>query len=104
LFGAENIRTSEIHAKFVLIHNEKYKVCMRTSMNLNANKTCESFEIDAEDPAEAEIFDFYMAFVEHTFGDMPKGWVGSSAIVNNSLDKFFACGENKKEYTGWSEI
>jgi hypothetical protein len=33
LFGLENIRTAEIHAKFVLIKNEKFTICIRTSMN-----------------------------------------------------------------------
>jgi hypothetical protein len=85
LFGADNIRTSEIHAKFTLIHNENYKVCIRTSMNLNANRTCESFELDED----VEVFDFYMSFIEHTFGDMPKGFVEQSFRVNACLDKFF---------------
>lgn len=98
LFGAENIRTSEIHAKFTLIHNDDFKVCIRTSMNLNANKTCENFEIDEDE----EIFNFYLNFVEHTFGDMPKGFTESSFKVNKSLDNFF--NKNSKNITGWSEI
>ena len=48
LFGLENIRTSRVHAKFVLIGNEDYRFCIRSSMNLNANGTCESFEIDED--------------------------------------------------------
>jgi hypothetical protein len=98
LFGVENIRTSEIHAKFTLIHNDDFKVCIRTSMNLNANKTCENFEIDEDE----EIFNFYLNFVEHTFGDMPKGFTESSFKVNKSLDNFF--NKNSKNITGWSEI
>ena len=97
LFGDENIRTSEIHAKFVLIHNENYKVCIRTSMNLNANKTCESFELDEDE----EIFNFYMDFVEHTFGTMPSGFTSSSFKVNKSLDLFFA---KKSTIKGWTEV
>lgn len=85
LFGKENIRTSEIHAKFTLIHNESFKICIRTSMNLNANKTCENFEIDED----LEIFNFYMDFVEHHFGHMPKGFEESSRVVNKNLDKYF---------------
>lgn len=85
LFGEENIRTSEIHAKFTLIHNEDFKVCVRTSMNLNANRTCESFELDEDE----DVFDFYMRFVEHTFGDMPKGFVPENWKVSASLDRFF---------------
>lgn len=98
LFGEENIRTSEIHAKFTLIYNEEYTVCIRTSMNLNANKTCESFEIDEDQ----EIFDFYMNFVEHSVGDMPKGFTGDSFKVNESLDRFFNTQNNQLQ--GWSEI
>jgi len=98
LFGKENIRTSEVHAKFVLIHNDNWKVCIRTSMNLNANKTCESFEIDEDQ----EIFDFYMKFIEHTFSSMPNGMETSSFKVNKSLDTFFA--RNSEQIKGWSEI
>lgn len=98
LFGKENIRTSETHAKYTLIHNEKWKVVIRTSMNLNANKTCETFEIDCND----EIFDFYMDFVEHTFGSMPKGFESSSFKANKSLEAFFnSTNTNTKS---WSEI
>lgn len=98
LFGKENIRTSEIHAKFTLIHNKKYKVSIRTSMNLNANKTCESFEIDEDD----EIFNFYMDFVKHTFGDMPQGFTRSNFKVEASLDRFF--NTNHQHLSGWSEV
>lgn len=98
LFGKENIRTSEVHAKFVLIHNHEWKVTIRTSMNLNANKTCESFEIDEDQ----EIFDFYMSFIEHTFGEMPKGMDKSSFKVNKSLDTFFA--RNSEQIKGWSDL
>lgn len=98
LFGEENIRTSEIHAKFTLIHNEEYSVCIRTSMNLNANRTCESFEIDEDE----EVFGFYMDFIEHTFGDRPKGFVTESFRVNASLDKYFNS-EIKQPKKWWTE-
>lgn len=95
LFGIENIRTSDIHAKFTLIHNEDYKVTIRTSMNLNANRTCENFEIDEDE----DIFNFYMSFVENTFGNMPKGFIESSKKVNEVLDLFFRTKTKK-----WYEI
>lgn len=91
LFGSENIRTSEVHAKFVLIHNDNWKIAIRTSMNLNANKTCETFEIDENQ----EIFDFYFNFVKSTFENTPEGFEEKSWKVNAALDKFF--GENKDE-------
>lgn len=98
LFGLDNIRTSEIHAKFCLIHNEAWSVCIRTSMNLNANRTCESFEIDDD----REIFDFYMRFIEHTFGTMPSGFVSESWKVAASLDKYF--NDQNKNTSRWSEL
>jgi hypothetical protein len=85
LFGKENIRTSELHAKFCLISNDDFKVVIRTSMNLNANKTCESFEI----VENAEIFEFYESFITETFGQMPVGFVPNSDVVNRALDRTF---------------
>jgi len=99
LFGPENIRTSEVHAKFVLIHNEDHKVAIRSSMNLNANKTCETFEIDEDQ----EIFDFYWSFCTHLFDDMPVGFVESSWTANHSLDKFFGA-KQTDIFTGWSDL
>lgn len=93
LFGKENIRTSEMHAKFVLIWNVDWRITIRTSMNLNANKTCETFEIDDN----AEIFAFYMSYIEHTFGAMPEGVEGSSWKARMSLDRFFQIAGKKEE-------
>lgn len=91
LFGKENIRTSEVHAKFFLIHNDDWKISIRTSMNLNANRTCETFEIDEN----IDIFEFYHNFVKETFKNTPQGFEEKSWVVNSVLDKFF--GENKTE-------
>jgi len=97
LFGKENIRTSEIHAKFLLIHNDEYKVCIRTSMNLNANKTCENFELDEDE----NIFNFYMDFIEGIFGNMPKGFTSSSFKANKALDLFF---NKTSKQSRWSDL
>ena len=43
-----------------------------------------------------------MNFVEHAFGDMPKGFNKSSKIVNDSLDRYFIKMNNV--HKGWSEI
>lgn len=85
LFGSENIRTSEIHAKFTLIQNEKWNIVIRTSMNLNANKTCESFEIDDN----KEIYDFYYSFVEHIMTNQPKGMVADTKSAQTNMNSFF---------------
>lgn len=91
LFGKDNIRTSDIHAKFVLISNEEYKICIRTSMNLNANRTCESLEIDEDE----EIYNFYKAFVLETFVQMPKGFTANSSVVTRALDRVFSVLKNQ---------
>lgn len=85
LFGVENIATTEIHAKFILIKNEKFNVVIRTSMNLNANKTCENYEIDDCE----NIYNFYNDFLNGVFENMPKGFTQSSTIVNNALNTIF---------------
>lgn len=94
LFGKENIRTSELHAKFCLIENENFKITIRTSMNLNANRTCENFEIDESE----EIFQFYKRFVTETFGEMPAGFTASSVVVNSAVDRIF---NNIKNEFNW---
>jgi hypothetical protein len=85
LFGTENIRTSEIHAKFTLIQNENWNIVIRTSMNLNANKTCESFEMDDD----KDIYDFYWSFVDHIFKNQPKGMVADTTAANKNMNSFF---------------
>lgn len=100
LFGTENIRTSEMHAKFVLIENESYKVAIRSSMNLNANKTCEIFELDEGD----DIFDFLMDFVLHTFENMEAGFVESSTPVTKCVSAFFNKNNNANNGVNWWDI
>lgn len=97
LFGKENIRTSEIHAKFTLIWNDDHKICIRHSMNLNANRTCESFEIDDD----FEVFDFYRKFAAHHFKYLPDGFTRESSAVNKCLDRYF--GKTTPPPKHWSE-
>ena len=92
LVGKENIRTTEIHAKFVLIKNENFKICIRTSMNLNANPKCENFEIDND----SEIYDFYFSFIESMFKNQKEGFADRNfREINSNLKKFFA--EDKEQ-------
>lgn len=92
LFGTENIATTEIHAKFTLIKNEFFNVVIRTSMNLNANKTCENYEIDDNE----DIYNFYNDFLSGVFENMPSGFTSSSNVVNNALNTIFKT-DNKIE-------
>jgi len=62
-FGVDAIRVSRVHAKFVLLRNEKWSVVIRTSMNLNTNPRFEDFTI-SDDPAMA---DFLSAITDEIF-------------------------------------
>jgi len=86
LFGKENIRSSEMHAKFVVIKNAQFSVTILSSMNLNANRTCETFTI-YEDHA---ITDFYMRFIDHHFDNMREGWERSSSVARECVESFFS--------------
>ena len=44
-FGADAIRVTSIHAKFMTVKSDKFNICIRTSMNLNFNPRFENFEI-----------------------------------------------------------
>ena len=61
------VRTTRIHAKFVVIRNEKFDFVIRTSANLNKNTRLETFEID-EDKAFA---DFFQRFFDIAFEKIP---------------------------------
>lgn len=108
LFGKANIRSSEMHAKFVVIKNEQFSVTILSSMNLNANRTCETFTIYEDAP----IADFYLRFVEHHFENMRDGWERSSSVARECVESFFAReaqGGNIPQRTSyvqrhWSEV
>lgn len=91
LFGKENIRTSEIHGKFVLISNDNFKIAIRASMNLNANRTCETFEFDES----TEVYNFYYEFVKTIYKEMPIGFTADSSVVNRALDRTFSQLQNQ---------
>lgn len=99
LFGEENIRISRMHAKLILIENEYYNIVVNTSMNLNANKTIESFEI-TEDKT---YFNFYKKFCDAHINDLDKGYKASFKSVNQIIKDFFFSYE-KKENSNWYQL
>jgi hypothetical protein len=44
-YGAENVRITRTHAKFIVLRNDKWNICLRTSMNLNKNERLENWEV-----------------------------------------------------------
>lgn len=85
LFKNENIRTTNTHSKFVLIYNQDWNVCIRSSMNLNENKRCENFDIDND----LEIFQLFKDFSDELFASSPEGIIESRSIVDPVFDKIF---------------
>jgi hypothetical protein len=106
LFGKENIRTSEIHAKFVVIKNQDWKLTIVSSMNLNANRTCETFSIYEDE----KVCDFYMGFINHHFEVMSDGFEPRSSEVSKAVKSWFLKNENDvkndtaKPTKHWSEL
>lgn len=68
LFGEDSIITVRTHAKFVLIRNEDWDVCITSSMNLNKNIRTEQFEM-TDDADRCELF---ADFVDAAFREVPK--------------------------------
>lgn len=86
-FGVNRIRTTNLHAKFVLISNDRFKICIRSSMNLNENKRCENFDIDDD----KEIFDFYKSFVDE-IELHPPGFQASRTVVDPLFNELMGGG------------
>lgn len=83
IFGEHALRTTRSHAKYALITNAEWSVCITTSMNLNKNPRCEQFDM-TDDPARTELF---MGFTDALFQDVPDGAARSWALpVVDSVD------------------
>ena len=67
IFGPDSYIQIRTHAKFVLIRNEEWDVCITSSMNLNKNIRCEQFEM-TDDAERCEMFE---DFVQAAFDEAP---------------------------------
>lgn len=67
IFGEDSYVQIRSHAKFVLIRNEEWDVCITSSMNLNKNIRVEQFEI-TDDAERCDMFD---DFVSSAFREAP---------------------------------
>lgn len=73
LFGPAAIRTTRVHAKFVLVVNDEWKVVMRTSMNLNENPRLEYLQV----VDDAELCGWYVSVIDEIFADETPGLDGA---------------------------
>ena len=85
LFTSENIRTTNTHSKFVLIYNDDWSVCIRSSMNLNGNKRCENFDIDND----IDVFNLFYNFADELFKIQHPGIIESRGVVDKHFDSLF---------------
>lgn len=67
--GDAAIRMTRTHAKFALIKAEKWRICIRTSMNFNRNPRLEQFDLD-DDP---RIYELFERVASELFADVPSG-------------------------------
>jgi len=63
VFGQDAIRATRVHAKFALVRNDAWDVCVRSSMNLNRNRRWEQFDLD-DDAAICDHFHRLVAEME----------------------------------------
>ena len=69
VWGQENIRMTHNHAKFFLLRNDNWNICVRSSMNLNRNPRLEQFDLDDSE----EICIFFQGIIDEIFEKMPPG-------------------------------
>lgn len=67
-FGADAIRVTRTHAKFVTLRNDEWQVAIRSSMNLNQNPRMESYEI-GHDP---QLTDWLGSLMDDIWAKQPR--------------------------------
>lgn len=83
IFGKECIRTTNTHAKFVLLKSSGWDITIKTSMNLNHNPRFETFDIDDSQ----DIYNFFKGHVDEMFLEMPEGFTETRRIVSPVFNK-----------------
>jgi len=77
-WGCDNIRMTRNHAKFYMIRNSMWNICIRSSMNLNRNPRLEQYDIDDS----TELCDFFQAVIGEVFEKMPPGLTRSCEVCD----------------------
>jgi hypothetical protein len=86
LFGDDNIRVTKNHAKVLILHNNEWNLCVRSSMNLNVNRRLEYVEI-SDSP---ELMAFFSEFFEEWWMTRSTGatWEKTGSYHGDELKKF----------------
>lgn len=91
VFKPENIRTTNTHSKFVLIKNDEWNVCIRSSMNLNENLRCENFDLDND----IDIYNLFNEFSENLFKNQKCGIIENRSVVDPVFNDLFGCQQSE---------
>lgn len=83
-WGDDQVRILRNHAKIARVWNDKLRVCVRGSFNLNFNPRTEQFDLDEGSPA----FDL-VAAVEDTLPVLPRAYTSAEAMAAGKLDAAF---------------
>lgn len=94
--GADVIRQTNTHAKFVLIAGGGYAITIRTSMNLNHNPRLEQFDLD-DNP---EIYAFFKSAVEELYRRVPAGLNVAASEIERGFANATLGGEMDED---WAE-
>lgn len=78
VWGWDNIRMTRNHAKFCMLRNEAWNICVRSSMNLNRNPRLEQYDLDDS----LELCDFFQGVIDEIFKKMPPGLTRTVAVCD----------------------
>ncbi len=81
-FGIDSCRVAKNHSKFAIFQNDKWKLVLRTSMNLNMNPRFEDFTI-AHDP---DLADFLNTIMDEIFSRQKRSLINASS---KEISKYF---------------
>jgi len=86
VFGDQAIRVAKNHSKIILIRNDGWNLVVRSSMNLNANRRLEYFEISDD----SELMGFMLKFFDEWFETKATGasFNYPSKFHNDEFKKF----------------
>jgi hypothetical protein len=101
-FGDDCIRLTRSHAKFVVLTNSDWALCLRSSMNLNENRRLESWEI-SDDRGMA---DYLIRTIDTLFEQHSDGAQFDQGMYQNKQDfeSFFGDDLNGRDVrrAGWT--
>lgn len=92
-FGADSIRVTRTHAKFVLLRNDDWDIVLRSSMNLNKNPRFENFEI-SDDP---DFADYFQMVVDEIFDSPDVAEPPTTREVDQKFKQMTILGESYDE-------